>query len=127
MINSPKEVSRFSKIVDEIMSSSDAVRRVLVIDENGNEAYTKATPATLIEDGLVRAFARDMHFLRGMLGLYDDVIGENVFTHLIRTKGQMLIFTRGRWTFFLSCERERSRHEVAEISDRVERIICDRM
>lgn len=118
-----KKFPNLAQLVDIMMSSSSAIHRVLVIDGMGNEIYTKATDKTLIREEHVQAFAKDADFIKKLLKLYDDMIGETVFAHLIRTKGQLLFFNYLNWTFCFSCTREASRYEIAEISDRMEKMI----
>lgn len=111
------------QIADNIISISNAVRYVLVVDENGEAVYSKTTPKSLIENEQAQALARDVHFLKGLLSVYNDIIGENTFTHLIRAKGHILMFYYANWILLVSCERQKSRQEVAHISDKIEYII----
>jgi hypothetical protein len=120
-----KHFPRPKQIVDNIISASDAIRYVLVVDENGEEVYSKTTPKSIIGSERSGALAKDIHFLKGLLKMYNDIIGENTFTHLIRSKGHVLMFDYANWIFLVSCERERSRHEIADISDKIEYIIKD--
>ncbi|HJU14502.1 MAG TPA: hypothetical protein VJ792_08630 [Candidatus Nitrosotalea sp.] len=114
------------KIVDEILSVSESLRYILVVDQNGEAVFSHTTPRSLISDGQSESVAKDIHFLRGLLKVYDDIVGENIFTHMIRERGHILIFHKQGWLFLVTCDNS-SRHEVADVADSVEEIITRHM
>ncbi len=113
-----------SKIVDEIISVSDKSRYVLVVDDKGNPIHSRmVSKSFLLKENQATALATDMHVLGQLLKLYDDTIGKNTFTHLIREKVHALIFYVENWIFLVSCDRNLDRHQIADISENIESII----
>ncbi|MBI3639156.1 MAG: hypothetical protein HY223_02465 [Thaumarchaeota archaeon] len=114
----------FKKIIDEMTSVSDKVRFILVIGENGKVVSNKImTKSFLVKENQAIMMATDMHVLKQLLKLYDEIIGKNTFAHLIREKVHVLIFYVKDWIFLISCDRNMSRREIADMSDRLESII----
>lgn len=121
---SRKYVLDFKKIIDEMTSVSDKVRFILVIGENGKVVSNKImTKSFLVKENQAIMMATDMHVLKQLLKLYDEIIGKNTFAHLIREKVHVLIFYVKDWIFLISCDRNMSRREIADMSDRLESII----
>lgn len=67
--------------------------------------------------------AADMLVLKRLLALYDEMIGENSYTHLIRKHVHVIIFYVKGLIFLISCERDTSRREIADISEKIESVI----
>lgn len=110
------------KIVDEILSVGGSVRYILVVDQDGELVLSHTTPRSLISDDQSASVAKDIHFLRGLLKVYDDIVGQNIFTHMIREKGHILIFHVGGWLFLVTCDSS-SRQEIADMADAIEETI----
>jgi hypothetical protein len=112
------------RIVDEIVSVSNAIRFVLVVDDAGKPIHSKIIARPLfINENQAKSLASDMLILKSVLALYDEFVGENTFAHLIRKKTQALIFFTRDWIFLVSCERNTGRHEIADISEKIASII----
>ncbi len=110
------------EIVDRILPVSKTIRYVLVVDNHGETVFSHTTPRSLINGDQSESIAKDVHFLGGLLKVYDDIVGENIFTHLIRAKGHILMFHKAGWIFLVSCDNA-SRQEVADMADEIEDII----
>ncbi len=112
------------KITAEIASVNSAIRFVLVVDEKGTPLDTRViTKSFLIKENQAMPLATDMFVLKRLLALYDEIIGENTFTHLVRKHVHVLIFYVNDLMFLVICERERSRCEIADISGKIESVI----
>jgi hypothetical protein len=73
------------KITEEVTSVNHAIRFVLVVDEKGIPIDTRViTKSFLIKENQAMPLATDMFVLKKLLALYDEIIGENTFTHLVR-------------------------------------------
>lgn len=114
----------FEKIVDDIISVSDSIRFVMIIDEQGKVVQSKITTKSyLLRDEHASLLAMDMQVLRKLLKLYDEFIGENTFVHLIRKQVHVLIFYVKEWIFMVSCDRNTTRHKIADISEEIDLMI----
>lgn len=114
----------FEKIVDDIVSISDLVRFVMVIDGNGKSVKSKVTtPSYLLRDQHSSLLAMDMQILRKLLKLYDESIGENTLVHLVRKRVHVLIFYVQEWIVMVSCDRTADSRTIADISDKIEPIV----
>jgi len=106
------------------VSISNAIRFVLVVDDKGNPIDSKVvTKSFLIKESHAMPLAADMLVLKRLLALYDEIIGENSYTHLIRKHVHVLIFYVKGLIFLVSCERDTSRREIADISEKIESVI----
>lgn len=110
------------KIVDQILAAGQSIRYVLVVDSNGEMVFSHTTPRSLISNDQSESIAKDVHFLRGLLRVYDDIVGENIFTHLIRARGHIMMFHKSGMVFLVSCDNA-SRQEIADLADDIEDII----
>lgn len=114
----------FEKIVDDIISVSDLIRFVMIINEEGKSVQSKITTTSyLLQSEHASLLAMDMQILRKLLKLYDESIGENTSVHLVRKQVHVLIFYIKEWIVMISCDRTADRHTVAEISNQVEKIV----
>ena len=112
--------------MDHILSVSESIRYVLVVDSQGEMVLCHTTPRSFIGKDQSESIARDVHFLKGLLRVYDDVVGENIFTHLIRARGHILMFYESGWIFLVSCDNA-SRQEIADMADEIEDVIHSHM
>ncbi len=114
----------FDKIANEISATSDKIRFILIVDEKGDPVYQRILSKLFsLNEKQSIALSSDMLILKQLLRLYDEIIGENQYTHLIREKVHVLIFYFKGMIFLVSLERELSRKSVAEIADKIEPII----
>ena len=112
------------KIISEIVSINNAIRFVLIVDDKGTPIDSKVvTKSFLIKESHSMPLAADMLVLKRLLALYDEIIGENTYAHLIRKHVHVLIFYVKGLIFLVSCERNTSRREIADISEKIEFII----
>ena len=125
MNKEPSELgNEIKKVIFDITCVSHAIRFVLVVDEKGNPIDSKVvTKSFLIKEKHAMPLAADMIVLKRLLALYDEIIGENSYTHLIRKHVHVLIFYIKGLIFLVSCERDTSRREIADISEKIESVI----
>ena len=109
-------------LAERLLAVSAKVRYILALDENGEVIFCRTTERSLVNYSDADALAKDVHFLKGLLRVYDDVAGRNLFTHLIREKGHILMFYPGDWVFLVSCDGM-ERTEAAAAADEMEGII----
>ena len=114
----------FEKILDDIILTSNLIRFVMIINEEGKPVQSKVTTTSyLLRSEHASLLAMDMQILRKLLKLYDESIGENTSVHLVRKQVHVLIFYVKEWIVMISCDRTADRKTVAEISDKIEKII----
>ena len=114
------------KLLGDIVSLSESVRFVFVMDERGKVAGSRvSTRSFLLSQGQASVLAADMHILRQLLRLYDEMLGKNSSVHLVREKVHVLIYYVDKWTVLVSCDREVDRHSLADLSSGIESILQD--
>lgn len=114
----------FSKLIDDIISVSSAVRYVMVADDDGRLLDSKSvTRSFLKNEDQGKTLATDMRVLKQLLKLYDEMVGRNTFTYLVRENVHVLIFYPSNFVILVSCDRHIARHEVMDISEKIDSII----
>jgi hypothetical protein len=114
----------FTKLIDEIISVSSAVRYVMIADDEGRLLDSRSVTKSFIKnDDQSRILATDMHILKQLLKLYDEIVGKNTFTYLARENVHVLIFYPLNWIILVSCDRDTNNHEVMEIVEKINLII----
>lgn len=67
----------FTKLIDEIISVSNAVRYVMIADEKGRLVGSRSVAKSFIKsDDQSRILVTDMHILKQLLKLYDEIVGK---------------------------------------------------
>lgn len=113
-----------TKLIGQIIFVSKAIRYVLIADEEGRLLASKSViPPFIKNDDQGRMLATDMHILKQLLKLYDEIVGKNTFTYLPREHVHVLIFYPVNWIILVSCDRNIDNHEVMEIAEKVNLII----
>ena len=115
----------FDKLSDKILSVDDTMRYIGIVDEKGNTIYSKMKEGkkSLKSREEENKFSAEMHITRQMQQVFDDSLGKITLTHMTRAKLHQLVYYEGNLIIYVTCERNVDSHKIAEISEKIEKII----
>ncbi len=115
---------KFSKLINEIVEVDNAIRFVSIIDEEGREiANNVSTDVFLLKKSQQQTLGFDMLILKELFDLYDEVLGQQSFAHLMREKVHVLLYYVKNLIIVVSCERTTSHHKITGIAECINQII----